>query len=763
MNNEQYANRFLEHHLCLKALSEDTSIILIEAYQACGITSFLKNCLMCDPFFKNKTPIYCNAASYGSLAEAILVNLVRSPYKDELQNYVNKNLGSKDISLFSAFVKGIPYVGELISWAGTKKTAAPIYTGDYASIIEEIIIPFLRDIKYKNKTVVIIDAAQNLDEESYELIRSLTSSNIVKCLLAFTEQSPFAMKLLNHIKKYSLRYTPISFDRPFDSLVIEIGSLYGQKLSVEDADEIVRQTKQNIHEIINRILERVHGQKDEPFSSSEKAVISILKIIKTPIKIEEVLSIASKCGLYAPNISEQINKTVRSLKQRRIILQDYDSICLAVYHHPIINNELSSHADQLFYTNVVYDYLKSQGNEKNVELQYYLSKELCYSDSDIAKAFMHELIISGKPIASGVFHDARLNKKNRYDCMLAGIALCRSRRYEDALEWIESIPKTDVDIDVLSFMAMLYNRTRELGKAKKLLKKCIKMHESPSMKNLLTAYLVTNYIHSEDLKSARKTYVDAIDTNINSSQQGYLIRNAASAYTENRIEIYNKALNCFKDNSDDFGYYSTLCNKGYAYFLDGCYPEALLLLQESASGLEVFSCVHLHIVYNNLGICYMLSNQFEEARKYLNLSKSFSNNSMPRIFSIVNLACLEAITGNMDIAIDYVLSIENEVENHPLDRVRQKYYINRLLIEYLRENRDIKSLITRATCYPDRYLSSEHKRHIELYSSYADSQETSYVNNWKDLFSPCGLVYWYIDPLKLLSEVALDNPISIHT
>ena len=92
------------------------------------------------------------------------------------------------------------------------------------------------------------------------------------------------------------------------------------------------------------------------------------------------------------------------------------------------------------------------------------------------------------------------------------------------------------------------------------------------------------------------------------------------------------------------------------------------------------------------------------------------------------------------------------MEPHKLNRVRQKYYINYLLVEYLNGNKDIEKWILKAQLYPDRYSPTFTTHVAYFYRQYMDTTQKAICRDWRDLYSPCGLAYWYMDPLKFLSE-----------
>lgn len=88
-----------------------------------------------------------------------------------------------------------------------------------------------------------------------------------------------------------------------------------------------------------------------------------------------------------------------------------------------------------------------------------------------------------------------------------------------------------------------------------------------------------------------------------------------------------------------------------------------------------------HIIYNDLGVCLLLmkdSNRINDAIIYFKLSIVYSKNKMPRLFANINLACCYAFIKQTDKAVAIIRELEKEVDSHELDRVREKYYANRI-------------------------------------------------------------------------------------
>ncbi|GLC81951.1 hypothetical protein [Lacrimispora brassicae] len=748
----QYANRTTEFAQVETYLRQGKKIVIIDAYHASGVTSFIKEKLLSAPFLQSTDVLYLDAEKEISLNEMLFAELIRSGKNmTNLQKVADKALGCREGNFFSSLVEGVNYIGSLLSYLFQTKSAAPVYTGNYPSAIEELLVPYFNECT-KKRFLVIIDAVEKLPETSYHLLVKLQRCDTLQFVLIKTDSTRQYDKLENYLYSQGADLLePVPFDRPDIKLVKELGKIYGTEVSNCQAQQIVEHNEQNIHSIIRDIRKFSQPPTKISLNDWERAIVSILDIWAIPINEDTLIEIVLCCAVFATDRETASRNAIQTLKQKGITGVNNRTWILSNHYDPLIRNVLDNKADQLIYKNIIYNYLIQKDSGKyNVELRYRLSKELRYTTIEDAKFLLRNRLITGVDITDDVLADAHLDKSCQCDCLLASIHYCRERRYEEALMWINAISIDQRTNDIQALRATLLNRTRRFEEANEALISCLKCCSAPAHQNLLGAFLISNYIHAEQMSTAKDIYNKMKDLYPNAPMHGYLIRNATSAFNEYRNDLYAIALNDFKADNDDFGYYTTLCNEGNALCKEGNYSEGLIVLDQAKAGLEHFSQTDLHIIYNNLGLCYFMLDQADNAFKYLMLAKSLGRNAMPRIFATVNLACVEAVMGNTKSALNRLDEIKSVVELHKLDRVRQKYYPNRLMVEYLHGNKDLTYLIEVAKTYPDRYTPEHTKKIINVYQRFVASPKPPQKQRWKELFSPCGLAYWYMEPLKFL-------------
>ena len=501
------------------------------------------------------------------------------------------------------------------------------------------------------------------------------------------------------------------------------------------------------------------------FTAYEKAIISILDAWSEPMHKDTLSAILEATDVFSLDPQGSLTVAIDALCENQVIYSTQSGLMLSSRNNPYIAPILDDQTNQLYYKTKIYEFLvRHKDASCNVRLRYELSKDTGRTTRTDARLYLRQLLSTGENIPPELMLEAKIDKGEWKDCLLAAVVYCRARKYEKAFDWLDKIPsEVQINNEWAILRAILLNRLRRSEEAETELLRCLGYKEESYRQNILGAYLISTYIHMEKLPTARAVYENMHRQYAGTHMHGYLLRNATSAFSEYREELYTEALATFEADGDWFGYYTTLCNQGYALCKNGGVEAAIPLLEKAKEGLKDFPETNLHIVYNDLGICYFLSQKYHEARRCLELAKILGENTMPRIFSMINLACVDAVTGKTEDALKELDDIEKEVIDHPLDRVRQKYFINRLLVEYLHGNKNLGILIEHAKAYPDRYYPEHTEKSIQVYVEFSESLEPADTQKWVELFSPCGLAYWYLDPLKIFSTIAVNQIVSIQT
>lgn len=743
-----YADRKNELKSILFQLQKNKSTIFIKAGKAVGITSFLKNCL-CPKLkeHEGKNVFYINASNNLDFITGMMHEIIKDDQMYQImQDCLNNNFGGKDNSIV---FQDIPYIGNTLSLLLSQKTSVPLYTGNFNSAIEELLTVFFK--RLNKKCIVVIDSTQLVSEDTYQIITDLIEYNDVQFVFAFTDDSINYLKLKNLICLKDFTFFEIPFAPPDTFLVRELGEILNKRITEKKASALLQETSQNIHEIIS-FLQNTKTLYE--LDSIDKIIIFLLKTITFPIQKELLLEIIKTCPIFSLDINSSFNNSIHSLELNRVIYINNDKVELSSLNHPSIVDNTSSYAESLYYKQIVLSFFKKHNNfildNNYITLLYNIANELqdqvC---SKYARMLIKINLINGFYIERSVLDNANLKDDSENDCIVASIVFARKRLYSTALEWLKKI-KTNYELSVKAFYGILLNRTRNHTEADIVLRSVLHETQSKEMKVIVGSFLISNLIHQENIEQAQKEYYLLLHNCSDATNIGYLIRNSVSAFP-NEISMYDTALNEFLTSSDMFGYYTTLSNKGSSMFNTDV-KTSIELLTKAETYLKKYGENITHIVKNNLGLAYIFSNELDKAASCFSIVSYTEKSEMPKLFAQINLACCSIIAGKTEFGLSLIKSIERDVEEHPLDRVRQKYYINRLFIEYFSNQPLSNELIQKAQKHLDRYYPQKTLAAISFYKKNIKTKNRIMNSDWISLFSPCKLSYWFIDPLKVFPK-----------
>ena len=350
------------------------------------------------------------------------------------------------------------------------------------------------------------------------------------------------------------------------------------------------------------------------------------------------------------------------------------------------------------------------------------------------------------------------------------LSLCRQYRYKDALGAMDSWQSDKKDKhEYRRLHAALLNRSYKHKEAEVELSEVYENEEGPSVKNLLASYIIVNYIHNEKLDEAIDFYNCHIEESSEEENLGYVHRNVASAIKEpkSREKYYRDAIQLFEETRDEFGENSTRSNWGYALTLcDDGLDEGRNKLECAKKNLEKIGRDRF-VVQNDLGINLLLSGSRDyiiPCNKLFEEVMVCGKTSMQRLFASMNLAYYHMSEKNFNGAKALLKEIKKEVEES-IERVKQQYYPACAFLAYcMGDKTELKIQIDNYNNLPNpnRYAEKQLKENIDTYLSYLSGDESNRcdIKRWKEFYIPCGLFYWYVDPLKFLSEETINRIIS---
>ena len=731
---------------------------MILAGKAFGLSSFLSE-LGCRLFQYRVFSL--NTINGSNIAHLLISDIIHSEDRTTFKEMAEKEFGEKSTSFLSAALQGIPYLGPGFAQLIEGKQIPAIYAGNYTSAVEEILLPYVKRYVKLQKVLITLDEAQNVSEESYNLIANLAQIDGVKIVLGITDTvTSNYIKLKNSLALYSnVRCNTEFFGQPEEQLIRELAKHFGIILSNNELKNILLQTHRNIHLIIESILSMsIPGKNMLDFNEIDKTIISLLYICYFGLSKGVLKSLINMSNVYCQDVDIELNSALNNLEKHGCILKrcihGTQIYFIASLYHPEIEKCTNSYSDILYYKSLVYDYYQRQelnGSQEILELLYKLAIE--FSDRNIKKysiTLLENKLRRGEQISEDIVANSHFSKDNNTEVELSILYYTRERRYSEALKWIEFLKEKHSNYRYHTLKGVLLNRVRRFSEAEIILLQSIDAINEPKTQTPLLAYFVANCIHTNQKEKAIKEYNNRIFKLDGTENWGYFLRNLASAVSfPKKEEFYQDAIDNFSLFKDNYGIFSSKCNWGNSLCVVKRASEGLSYLKEAEIGLQQFGPNHLHIVYNDLGVCYLMLGDIKNATKYLSLAEKLAYNRMPRLITAINQACLLSVRNKLDLSLQQLDLIQDEVLAHPVSSISNKYFTNRLLIESTKGKSAFYAYQKNNKLYIDKFVN---KATLERYECiFLENRQIEYPSEeWNNLFAPAGLAYWYVDPLKMI-------------
>ena len=170
-------------------------------------------------------------------------------------------------------------------------------------------------------------------------------------------------------------------------------------------------------------------------------------------------------------------------------------------------------------------------------------------------------------------------------------------------------------------------------------------------------------------------------------------------------------------------------------------------------GLQQFNASQLHLASNNLGICYLIDDNYIEATKYFLLSQSNAKTIMPIAYSTFNLAAMYIKRGENKSAYDLIYGLERKVLSSNLPRLKGKLFLYIAIIEYVLGNYEkAYSACENVIKYSNSALNTSSYKIVNQLTQNMDKSYSYTPDLWNKIYSPCFLEYWTINSIEILND-----------
>lgn len=558
--------------------------------------------------------------------------------------------------------------------------------------------------------------------------------------------------------KYKYTYTELSFPAPDISYVKKLGEIYHKNISDKEADMILFKSNGNIRKILFHLREPSSKQFIDSIKLQTLKIIYLYNDFITSNTLVKILNNSPYKKIFP---TESIATMLNALEKEGFLKTLID-----------INGRNKSYRVDSAYIPEL-DIADRLVISKSLLAYYRQSKELSYqhllqawdfsvllNDQKSSQQFAISIIKNALQMGYGVGEEiikvaCTINDDN-IQLLIATFLFCNAK-YKQSKKILDKFISDNTNRAIKVIYAITLNRCREHQIAERHLKELIHTSNNNDELAILISFLISNDVHSGKLADAKKTYQD-FDNQLKSSKKyPYFLRNAATIFEPSKAyQLRNMAKCLFEKNGDLFGYYSTIINltsynlknKPISYTLS----QALIAFE----GLQQFGASQIHLAANNLGICYLMDNNYIEAIKYLTLSIESAKTIMPIGYATFNLAAMYSKTGEIQTAYGLVVNLKQRVLSSNLPRLKGRYYLSMAVIEYILGNYENSQKFSQLAIDESNFAPGTKPYRVVSFLDENIKSSCQYkLEQWEELYAPCFLEYWTINSIDILADELL--------
>lgn len=656
---EAYKNRTKEINDVINFIfSTDSQILLYESLKGLGNTAFISRIIYtlrttpsvqlfsAELSLDVKNPIYAITNSLSSKNNQLY---------QQLQMFTDQEYGTYEVPLLSSVIKDISQ-SDTLAALFQPKAALPIYTGFYPSRLKEIFFSLADEITKAKTLVIFIDNIQFMDNESIYELQALLNNPKMKIVCTKSGSGENFEKFYLETK-YKYTYKELSFPLPNISYVKKLAEIYHKNMSDEEADMILFKSNGNIRKILFHLREPL---RTESMDSVKLQILKIIYLYNDFITDQTLLKILDASPYKKVFPSESIPTILNGLEKEGFLKTLID-----------FNGRRKSYRIDSVYTPQI-DIADRLIIARSLLVYYEQCKELSYqhllqawdfakllneqrSSQQFAVSIIKNALQMGYPVDEDIISTVKTIENVQTQLLVAVFFFCNAR-YKQAKTILDKFVSDNINRAINVIYAITLNRCREHQAAHNQLWNLIHTSDNADELAILSSFLISNYVHSGNLLDAIDVYQTFNEQLKSSKKYPYFLRNAATIFEPLKAsQLRNRAKGIFEQNGDLFGYYSTIINLTAYNLKNTSISYALSQARMAFEGLQQFGASQIHLAANNLGICYLMDNNYVEAIKYLTLTIEIAKTIMPIGYATFNLAAMYLKTGETQIAYELVL------------------------------------------------------------------------------------------------------------
>ena len=758
MVQEVYKNRKKEINDVVNFItSDDSQILLYESAQKFGNTAFISRVI----FLYQTTPtiqIFSAelSAEVRNPIHAITSKLSKKNNQlyQRLQMFTDENYGTYEVQLFPAIMKDISQSDTIAALFQTK-SAVPIYTGFYQNRLKETFFCLIDEIVKSKKIVIFIDNIQFMDNESIYELQALLKYPEIKLVCSKSGNGDNFDKFY-YETKYKYSYMELSFPVPDVNYVKKLGEIYHKKLSDHEANMILLKSNKDIRKILYYLREPLAEQITDSIKLLVLKIIYLYNDFMTKEIFQSILEVSPYKAIFPIESTESLLNSLEKGGYLKSLIKMDDSIksyCIDSAYIPTMDI-----ADNLILSKSLLTYYK---RVKDLSYQHLLQAwEIAVSlnEQKSCQEFAVSIIKFALKMGYAIDEKIILTAQSIDDGqtrLLVAIYLFCNAKYKKAKVILDSFISNNTNRAIDVIYAITLNRCRSHSAAYKRLSRLIKTSQDNDELAILVSFLISNDVHSNHLSHAVKMYETYSDQLKSSKKYPYFLRNAATIFEQSKAyQLRNTAKCIFKEQNDLFGYYSTIINLTSYNLKNSSVSYALSQALMAFEGLQQFSASQIHLAANNLGICYLMDDNYIEATKYFTLSIENAKTIMPKAYATFNLAAMYIKKDEFQIAYELITALRDSVLSSGLPRLKSKYYLFLAVIEYV-VGKHTQALKNSQLAIKESNLPIKPIKVVSILNEKINKNCLYSSNLWKDLYAPCFLEYWTINSIDVLTDKLL--------
>lgn len=755
-----YKNRREEINAVVNFIfSADSQILLYESAKGIGNTAFMSRVIY---MMQTTTSVQIFSAELSTEIKNPLHAIISSicgknnQLYQQLQMFTDKEYGTYEVPLLPSFIKDISQ-SETLAALFQPQSALPIYAGFYQSRLKEIFFSLANEITKTKTLVIFIDNIQFMDNESIYELQALLSNPKVKIVFSKSDEGENFEKFYLETK-YKYTYTELSFPMPSISYVKKLGEIYHKSISDKEADTILFKSNGNIRKILFHLREPSRKQ------SIDSIKLQILKIIYlyNDFITSETLTKILDASPYKKVFPIESIPTILNTLEKESFLKTLIDINDRNKHYRVDSSYIPvlDIADRLVIAKSLLAYYKQNRELSYQHLLQAWDFSVLVNDQKSSQHFAVSIIKNALQMGYGISEDiittACTIKDDQIQVLIAIFFFCNAK-YKRSKNILDKFITKNTNRAIKVIYAITLNRCREHQLAEEYLKNLIATSNNNDELAILISFLISNDVHSGKLSDAIETYLMFNEQLKSSSKYPYFLRNAATIFEPSKAyRLRNMAKYMFEKNGDSFGYYSTIINLTSYNLKNTPISYALNQTLMAFEGLQQFGANQIHLAANNLGICYLIDNNYIEAIKYLTLSIESAKTIMPIGYATFNLAAMYVKTGETQTAYELVANLEQRILSSGLPRLKGRYYLSMAVIEYIFGNYESSQKLSQLALEESNFAPGTKPYSVVSFLSESNKSSSRYEpDQWEELYAPSFLEYWTINSIDILTDELL--------